>query len=371
MLVPLDPTKMRLLKTVVKDQAGFWCAALDPVGKRLFAGGTDFQIHAYDLSAVTPAKLSPLKGHTSYVTALVGVPAAQMLVSGSLDRQLLWWKTTGGEPVRQVAVGARVNHLSASHDGKLLATATDDVIGRLWEAATGNLLAKLEGGHPPITRIGRKNTLYTVAFSPDGKTVATGDRAGTICLWEASTGKLLRKLAAEVFYSQAFYRPMKPNSEYEWGGVRCLAFSPDGKLLVAGGMGPADQNSAGIDGPMRLEAFDPVTGKSLLALMGAPKGLLTTLCFHPAGDWLLAAGGGGKAGSSGIGSLWLWNYRQRDKDGKPVLPFMQQSAIVIREILPNLGGNSLLAVGMLNDISAGRIEVWDLTAPPASNPPKK
>jgi WD40 repeat protein len=362
MTQPIDPTKMRLAKTVVQNQAGFWCAALDAGGKRLFAGATDFQIHTYDLPAVTPSKLGPLKGHGSYATALAYLPASGVLISGSFDKELLWWKpAAGATPSRRVMVGSRINRLAASADGGFVATATEDLIGRIWEVATGKLAVQLLGGHPPTTTIGRRNTLYAVAFSPDGRTVATGDRAGTICLWESASGKRLLQCQAGAFYSQAMQQPPKLASEYEWGGVRSLAFSPDGKLLVAGGMGPADQNSAGIDGPMRLEAFDPATGKSVAVFMNTAKGMLTTLFFHPAGDWVVAGGGGGKAGSSGIGSLWLWPYRQRGKDGKLLLPMPQQTAIVVREVLPNLDGTGLLAVGMLNDVTAGRIEVWDWT----------
>jgi len=148
-----------------------------------------------------------------------------------------------------------------------------------------------------------------------------------------------------------------------------LAFSRDGKLLVAGGMGPADQNSAGIDGPMRIEAFDAESGKSMAAFMGAPKGMLQTLMFHPNGEWLFAAGGGGQTGAAGIGSLWAWKPRQLDKDGKPAPPLIHPSAVVIRELLVNVDGRSLLAIGMQRDLTAGRIEIWDLTsAPPVKGP---
>jgi len=360
----LEPAKARVLRTVAKAQVGFWCAALEARGNRLYAGGTDGHIHAYDLPAVRPAKVGPLKGHGSYVTALVCLPGTQTLVSGSFDQQLLWWRPAAGlAPLRRVAAGGRVNQLAASTDGRLIAGTMQDV-ARVWDAATGKLLAEFKGGHPPATRLGRRNPRYGVAFSPDGKILATGDRGGTICWWHAATGKLLHRAEAPAFYSQAISRDVQA-SEYEWGGVRALAFAPDGKLLVAGGMGPADQNSAGIDGRMRLEALDAATGKSVAAFMGAPKGMLNSLVFHPGGDWLIAGGGGGQAGSAGVGSLWLWNRRPLAKSRKAAPPVMHKSDIVIRQVLPGPGAAGVLAVGMLRDLTAGRIEVWDLTGPPA------
>jgi hypothetical protein len=53
-------------------------------------------------------------------------------------------------------------------------------------------------------------------------------------------------------------------------------------------------------------------------------------------------------------------YRRLDKDQKPVPPVTHVSEIVIREVLPVPGGATLLALGMLRDLTAGRIDVWDL-----------
>ena len=376
MAATLEPAKAQRIKTISGDKVGFWCGAIDAASHRLYAGGTDFNIHAYDLPAGQPGKGGLLKGHGSYVTALAYLPASQTLISGSWDKELIWWKPARGvQPGRRVAVGARINRLAATTDGSLIAVVTDDLVARIYETETAKLRLELQGAHPATTAIGRRNTLYCVAFSPEGKRLATGDRAGTICSWDVATGKPLYRAAAKAFYSQAMSQD-KLASEYEWGGVKSLAFSPDAKLLVAGGMGPADQGSAGIDGPMRLEVFDAATGKSLAAFQDASKakGMLTTLCFLPGTDWLAAAGGGGQAGAAGIGSLWLWNYRQLDKDKKPVQPVVHKSEPVVREVLPGPDGKTLVTVGMLRDINAGRIEVWNLTGaaqPPAPLKPAK
>jgi WD40 repeat protein len=363
---------MKLIKTIAAKGTGYCCAALDTGDQRLFVGGTDCQIHAYTLPAVEHATDKPLKGHSSYVTALTYLPASGHLVSGSFDRKLIWWKN-GAELTRQVDVGHRINRIVASADGALIVAACGDGTGRIWEANTGRLLRELRDGHPRATRIGRLNTLYSIALSPDGKLTATGDRAGTIAIWDAARGQKTCQISANVFYSQALQQD-KQASEYEWGGVRCLHFLPDSKSLIAGGMGPADQNSAGIDGPMRLEVFNVATGKSVTAFQNnAHKGMLTTLSVH--GDTLFAGGGGGKAGDSGVGSLWRWRIQLPDKDGAAVAPLMQASEVVAREVVPSVDGKTLYVAGMLKDVTSGCIELWDLTdtAKPETAPvrPKK
>src|SRR5262249_23319520 len=118
----IDAARARLIKTVAKDKVGFLSAALDAANKRLYAGATDFTIHVYDLPAVQPGKIVPLKGHGSYVTALAYLTKPQVLVSGGFDKQLVWWKPSEGvKPVRQVQAGARINRLAASPDGALVA----------------------------------------------------------------------------------------------------------------------------------------------------------------------------------------------------------------------------------------------------------
>ena len=101
----------------------------------------------------------------------------------------------------------------------------------------------------------------------------------------------LHQAAASVFYSENFTL-QKGNSEYEWGGVRALLYAPEDKVLVAGGMGPADKGSAGTDGPMRIEAFDTATGKSVAAFLPAgSKGMVAGSAYkqklRPAGKWSL------------------------------------------------------------------------------------
>jgi WD40 repeat protein len=79
-----------------------------------------------------------------------------------------------------------VNEVAFSPDGKLLATASGDKTARLWEVASGKALATLAG---------HENEVNAVAFSPDGKLVATASADGTTRLWEVSNGTVRATLS--------------------------------------------------------------------------------------------------------------------------------------------------------------------------------
>src|SRR5205085_2156708 len=91
---------------------------------------------------------------------------------------------------------------------------------RLWDPATGKVVRELATPHL---------TTYTVAYSPDGRTLATGGMTGGICLWDPATGRLLRHCRDVT------------------GWVARVCFSPDGRTL-AGGAGLSSYLPAGQDG---------------------------------------------------------------------------------------------------------------------------
>ena len=123
----LDPAKTRVVRKIPQPGVGFWSGALDSAAKRLYAGGTDSHIHVYDLPAVQLGRPALLKGHRSYVTALVHVPGTRTLVSGSFAQEVHWWlPAESDEPVRRQLTDSRVNRLAVSADGKLVAAALDD-----------------------------------------------------------------------------------------------------------------------------------------------------------------------------------------------------------------------------------------------------
>jgi WD40 repeat protein len=153
-----------------------------------------------------------------------------------------------------------------SPDGRLLATADGDGTARLWDPATGRPV-----GAPLRADTGPGGHVYAVAFSPDGRLLATADADGTARLWDPATGRPARA-------------PLVIG-----GSVSTVAFSPDGRLLATGGA----------DGTVRL--WDPATrqpvGTPLQADQGKESGVLRPgvlgVTFSHDGGLLATAGADG------------------------------------------------------------------------------
>jgi WD40 repeat protein len=100
-----------------------------------------------------------------------------------------------------------VSSVAYSPDGKALASGSHDKTVRLWDVATGECLR---------TMTGHSGGVPSVAYSPDGKTLAAGSHDKTVRLWDVATGECLRTLTGHS------------------GSVWSVAYSPDGKTLAAG-----------------------------------------------------------------------------------------------------------------------------------------
>jgi WD40 repeat protein len=142
-----------------------------------------------------------------------------------------------------------VTSLAFSPDGKVLASGSIDKTVRLWDIAGSKQLATLQG------HVGR---VYSVAFSPDGTIIASGSDDKTIRLWDADSQKNVATLNGS---SDRF---------------SALAFSPDGKTIASGGEG----NTASL--------WSVATGKTTLVLHGHTSDICS-VAFSPDGN-MLASG---------------------------------------------------------------------------------
>lgn len=257
-----------------------------PNSTQLFLGCSDFKVYETDLSAAK-IEQKELFSHQSYVTGVA--LAGKQLVSGGYDGRLIWWDTEKKSQTRAVdnAHQKWIRKVIASPDGKLVASVADDMVCKLWDADSGKMVHELKG-HKEKTPHHFPSMLFVCCFSPDGKHLATADKVGHLVVWDVASGKEVTSCEAPGMYT---WDPVQ--RIHSIGGVRGLAFSPDGTLLAAGGIDKIG-NIDHLEGKARVEVFEwQKQAKTHEFLHDKNKGIVNKLAFHPQGDWLLGAGGAG------------------------------------------------------------------------------
>lgn len=241
--------------------------AFSPNGKLVAIAGDDGSVRFADMK--TGAEVNALRGHPNSVSAVAFRHDGKWLASASKDSTIRLWNVETGDTVKTLR-GHRGEALSVafSPDDKILASAAKDRNIILWNLKFPGALASLLSKLPFIKVTAAFDTLKILkghtgevrhlAFSPNGRWLASASTDSTIRLWEVKTGKAVRVLKE---HHHAIWR---------------VAFSPDGRKLASGSE----------DRTIRI--WDWENNAVVDTLTGHRAGVCE-VAFSPDGKWLVSA----------------------------------------------------------------------------------
>lgn len=192
------------------------------------SSSSDETIRVWDLDRsqelLSVATTAPLSTQTFVAGTVVYSPDGTQIAVGLRDGRVKIWNTANGrEVVTLQGHTGPVHHIAYSPDGTRLASASSDKTARIWDIATGKELTVFRG-HTEL--------VLSVAFSPDGKRAASAGEDHRIQIWDVNSGEILMTVdTSQLAKARDLGDPIQ-NSIF-W-----LAFSPDGQnLAVAFGQG--------------------------------------------------------------------------------------------------------------------------------------
>ncbi len=227
--------------------------AFSPDGKTLASGNGSRTIELWNIES---GKLIKSLQDYAWIDAVAFSPDGKLLASGNGDNRVKLWniesgqliKSLGGQPVwiNSIQVFPYISSVAFSPDGKTLASASgswSSKTTKLWNVESGQEIASFEN---------HTSSVNSVAFSPDGKTLASGSWDRTIKLWNVETRQEIKSLESHT------------------SSVNSIAFSPDGKFFVSGSM----------DGTMKLWRTDSNQPLATLTSVGKDDWVVTIPTGH-------------------------------------------------------------------------------------------
>ena len=213
-------------------------AAFGPDGAQLAVSGAgrgDRTVRLWDTA--TGRLVHTLRGPTDSINGVCFSPDGRLVAAASDDKTVTLWDATTGERLRVLHGQAQpIQSVAFSPDGTELASGGSDlnaIVNVGHENAEAVHLWSLTGGHPLQTLTGLQGNVMTLAFSPDGRTVAGSSGSNRLQLWDAGTGARRRALRGTHAFS------------------------------LGAGTGTVDSDVVTVDDGARAVRWDAATGKPL------------------------------------------------------------------------------------------------------------
>ena len=271
------------------------CCRFEPKGRFLFCGVESSVVQRFNLA--DGKRVSFPGGHESWVFSLAFSADGEKTFSGGGDGRITVWETASDapKPIRKTeAHQGWIRAMSVSPDGSLLATGGNDRVVRLWERRE-----RVAG--PRVERAPRSRLLARIP--PEREDAAERRSSGG----RSSSGTSPRATLVGMFDAKPLHS-YNGGQQVDFGGVRGLAITPDGKFVAAGGLHKATNPLGAVHEPIAL-LFDGESRKNVRTHLadGITQGVIWRLRYLADGSLMGACGGGNG------GFLLFWKS-DADKD---------------------------------------------------------